>query len=817
MLKLFLNRSRGSITVMVTLMLIPTIFFTGFLTDLARIKLSGNQAVMAADNYGEAVLTEYDYLLKELYGLFAISQNEEGKKAVKDLQKYMQTSFNPASDTIKWDHLAGATGFMSGNLEGCMPYKSADITLDYTFVDSSKLSSQEILSTQVGDFMRFRIVQEFMDDDIQNTLLDALEQGQKAEKDSVVLDAKTDFDDAVSKLMEAMKDYYDVLKKINHYPDYIGNINTAYEKVKKDFSDIAESGSYKRYRKYVDNKEDIDKALEKKEEDRSDDDKKLIKIKEEYDDDQDARAGKLLDKFEDAVDKYEKSKDDNTIDFDSFDDRAEDLKQKAKKVESAMQTAKEQRDKLEASLAEDVTEDLKTGIKESIKIFDDLVNGEYSSQCYIDLAQKVSGNKTVNSDYELQMMNQIYQLEQIRSEYVADPAETISGYKDKLDKNKYDDFQKNSKYQTLYNKLSKMFDDNNTEKEEQAKKQKDAANEAKKNAEEELNKEETTDARSIPDSIDIGDGGKGGGSSLTDLIKSAASYFKMNSFGEAGNKLLLKFYMAAYDYGMFSNRVTNVKKESESGEKTQEEAVSLTGIKMCKSVNYLYQAEMEYLYGGHKDSADNLNAARNSILAFRTVVNMTSTYTIDEIDKPIKLIRDALMELPVLAIAVEAALRLGITAVETAADWSQLKKGEAVTLVKRDIKELEAFEAIKSFLPDIIEGSGESDSLKLDYNQYLLVMITFLTTSDQVAKRTGDLITLNVNAVRQEVGEDGDLSKLDFRLDNAYTAVEASCAVHIDFVVMPDRFAKKTLDDSTYDSLTEYEKDKYKFTVTRGY
>ena len=43
---------KGSITVLVTLILVPTIFFTGFMVDLARIKLYGNQAVMTADNYG---------------------------------------------------------------------------------------------------------------------------------------------------------------------------------------------------------------------------------------------------------------------------------------------------------------------------------------------------------------------------------------------------------------------------------------------------------------------------------------------------------------------------------------------------------------------------------------------------------------------------------------------------------------------------------------------------------------------------------------------------------------------------------------------
>lgn len=813
MLELFLKRTKGSITVMVTLLLIPTIFFTGFLTDLARIKLGSNQAIMAADNYGEAILTEYDYLLKELYGLFAISQSDEGMQAVEDLQKYMKSSFTPSADTIKWDHLAGFTGFMSGKYEGCMPYKSADVDMDYKLIENSKLNSQEILGTQVGDFMKFRIVQEFMDTDIK-VLTDALEQGQQAEKDSVVIDAKSDFDEAVGKLMEAMKEYYDVLREINHYPNYIENINTKYNTAKTEFSNIANSGSYKTWREYVDNDEAIANARSVPEDERSEEDKKFIEMGDAYDNDPDARAGVLLDRFEAEVDKYETYKDDSMIDFQSFNSHADDLTNKALNVKSKMETAQEERNKLEAALSGGATAELKKGIEESIKIFDELVNGEYSSQCYIDLAAKVSGNKGTNSDYELAMMNQIYQLEQIRSDYVSDPAVAISSYKEPLDLNKYDDFQKNSKYKTLYLKLVTMFENKSGEAEKR-KQQQNAANEAKQNAEDKLKEEETTDARNIPDSINIGVGGTGGGASITDLMKSATSYFKMNSFGEAGNKLLLKFYMSAYDYGMFSNRVTNVK-EPEAGE-TKEEAVSLTGIKMCRSVNYLYQAEMEYLYGGHKKSVDNLNAARNSILAFRAIVNMTSTYSISKINSAILAVCAPLEVFPPLAIALEAVLRLTVATIETAADWNRLKKGESVVLVKQKIVDLEGIGALMGLLGVDLSGTEEKSKPALDYNQYLLVMLTFLTTSDQVAKRTGDLITLNVNAVQQEVGEDGALNKLEFDINNAYTAVEASCTAHINFIVMPDSFAKKTLDASTYDSLTSYEKNKYKFTVTRGY
>ena len=96
-------------------------------------------------------------------------------------------------------------------------------------------------------------------------------------------------------------------------------------------------------------------------------------------------------------------------------------------------------------------------------------------------------------------------------------------------------------------------------------------------------------------------------------------------------------------------------------------------------------------------------------------------------------------------------------------------------------------------------------------------MLIFFPTADQLTERTGNLIELNVNAAQRNLEENEDLSELQFQLDKAYTAVNASCTVKLGFVVMPDQFAKKVTDSDTYQSITDFEKNGYKFTVTRGY
>ena len=122
MLKFFANRGKGSVTVFVTLIMIPTIFFTAFLGDLARVKLYSNIALMTADNYGENILTEYDDLLRELYGFFSVTQDKEALQALDTLKNYSATSFHPNDNTISYKYLQAVLG--TTEYDGFMPYNT---------------------------------------------------------------------------------------------------------------------------------------------------------------------------------------------------------------------------------------------------------------------------------------------------------------------------------------------------------------------------------------------------------------------------------------------------------------------------------------------------------------------------------------------------------------------------------------------------------------------------------------------------------------------------------------------------------------------
>lgn len=256
--------------------------------------------------------------------------------------------------------------------------------------------------------------------------------------------------------------------------------------------------------------------------------------------------------------------------------------------------------------------------------------------------------------------------------------------------------------------------------------------------------------------------------------------------------------------------------------------LSLTGYPMAPNINYLYQSEIEYLLGGHNSSKENLNEARNKILAFRVVMNYASTYTVKPINSAIESVSSAFAAVPtvgpILKIAVAAALRLAVAGIETYGDWVLLTKGEAVCVLKKEPGDLsvtalpgEFAEGLNSLLGNIDTKGSKSGQFELDYEQYCMIMMLFLTRSEDLSQRSADLITLNVNTVKQQTGSDGELSSLEFKMEDTVTAVDVTCAVQLDMVVMPKGFAKSTVDDGTYAAIEAFEDNTYKFTVTRGY
>ncbi|MBR4960945.1 MAG: hypothetical protein IKY52_08620 [Clostridia bacterium] len=300
--------------------------------------------------------------------------------------------------------------------------------------------------------------------------------------------------------------------------------------------------------------------------------------------------------------------------------------------------------------------------------------------------------------------------------------------------------------------------------------------------------------------------------------------------------MLLKFYMIQYGFGMFSNRMTGTAKpadddnsasssssSSSSGgtsEKNTVKEYSLTGYELCRKINYAYQAELEYIFSGHLSSASNLNHVRNYILTFRAVMNYAATYSIDKINRPISDLAKAAAHInPLLGIAVSAALRTAVTAVETVADWQLLTQRKSVVVVKNELSDMSVdLSEIASVLGgDVGKSTEERSGVELTYEQYLTILLLLMTSTENVAMRIGDLIAINVSNVQSGLSEDAIMTDMSFNMKEAYTAVEAKCSVHLDFVIIPEHMAAMFMDEGTKGTWERNSKNTYSFTIIRAY
>lgn len=828
-MKMFLKRTKGSITVMVTLILVPTIFFNGFMVDLARIKLYSSQAVMAADNYGQAILTDYDNLLKELYGLFAVSQNEEGEMALEKfdtyMQGYMQSSFKPNENTISWKHLQSI--FSKTSYEGFMPYQQADIEFSYTNVKGANLGNSAVFNTQVGDFMKFRIAQTLVDDEISaDELLGTVFTVQDMGNMAGVISKKDAVCEKVAELLDnEVRDYYEELKDLEQYREYLDQMNEAYAYSKKIVKEEVASKSYQLYRDNILYAEEIEAALRKKEkldavqqasevEELTEEEEYYIRLYEECQADEKARKEYFEKMFSSAIMMTAASTGWKPVDFSNFDDKTNQLRDYAVEIYKKIEDIRELYEELQQTLEDtEIDESVKAEIKEDMSVIELLFKeeGEFSADNYVKLADLMVRKQEANEKYYNDMQTIISTMEDVTDEYLNPVKEGVkTEWANPLNADGWTDFMDVPAFEKLYTSLKQCFTVTDEEASEKGKKKQKEAETAQKESEEKL-KNEPADVRDIPETLMLRGTGMAGSEeyNLMDNIDDAAAYFSINKILESANDLLLKLYTVQYDMGMFSSRVTNVK-EGDAEE-------SLTGYPLTGDINYLYKAELEYILGGNNSSQKNLDEARNMILGFRAVINYTSTYSIKPVNSAIRAITAPLNAInPLLAVTVSSALRAAVAGMETASDWVLLMDGESVVLWKSEIGDMTAGTALEKLL-DINIPDMEKSKFSMSYRQYLMVMLIFMTTSEDISERTADVITLNINTVKQKIGADGELSELTFTMDHAVTAINATCKVHMDCLVMPWGFAKQMTSAETYHELQDFEKNSYQFTVTRGY
>lgn len=152
------NSSKGSVTIFLTMILVPMLLLMITLTDYAKISVAKRQVSGAGDVALNAGLSYYDKYLQDMYGLFAVS------KDVSELEKNLEIYFN---NTLLGDGLDTTDPFISkitSIITGSKDTDSAYMNLinltskefELLPVDGANLANKELLNNQLMDYMKYR-------------------------------------------------------------------------------------------------------------------------------------------------------------------------------------------------------------------------------------------------------------------------------------------------------------------------------------------------------------------------------------------------------------------------------------------------------------------------------------------------------------------------------------------------------------------------------------------------------------------------------------------------------------------------------------
>ena len=235
----FLKNSKGAVTVIVTLLLIPSILVSGTAVDVARI-YSAKSIVQDANSLGaNAAMAQYNTLLKELYGLYGM----QDKKLQSMVSDYISIALFGDSNTNK-----GMGIFL--------PFYGSESSLSTSITAEHNLGELEVLQRQIEEYMALRAPIKIADE-----IIDIIKSLKNVSADSNAIKTKMEIDDDLREVHEIYKKIYQTVSSLDEYPNDEKNLikytnknldkmNTqfnsllstrnSYIKIKKDFRETKE-------------------------------------------------------------------------------------------------------------------------------------------------------------------------------------------------------------------------------------------------------------------------------------------------------------------------------------------------------------------------------------------------------------------------------------------------------------------------------------------------------------------------------------------------------------------------------------------------
>lgn len=223
-MQFFIGKNRGTISVFLSLILLPMIIFSGIVVDVSRLYAAKTVISGAGDLTMNAALSEYDKKLKDEYGLLAIADTPDSPKMKESLESYFKESCGMTLSQEK-DAQKLHTMFQMELGEDGVKVKG---------VDGSSLAQTGVLKQQIMEYMKIR--------GPVYIIMDILEKMKKLplknmEEKRDYVKKKTEFGKALKKigkpLQKAKSEVENHIASVSSVSDFLSTENSVLEEYKK--------------------------------------------------------------------------------------------------------------------------------------------------------------------------------------------------------------------------------------------------------------------------------------------------------------------------------------------------------------------------------------------------------------------------------------------------------------------------------------------------------------------------------------------------------------------------------------------------------
>ncbi len=219
------KKIRGSITILLIILMLPSMTLSAIVVDSSRINMARSMVSSSGDLAMNTALANYDTILKDVYGLFAMSQDKTDEQLANELRDYFATtlvSYGVVNEAESGDYVDALIGDFrdiiansrNGSVSNFLDMNVVDFTA--TKVDNSSLANANILRSQIVEYMKYRAPLNFG-----LSFLDSINAFKNVQDQTTVVQSQVaaqesvqDVTDACQKIIASIRDYDKLMESI---------------------------------------------------------------------------------------------------------------------------------------------------------------------------------------------------------------------------------------------------------------------------------------------------------------------------------------------------------------------------------------------------------------------------------------------------------------------------------------------------------------------------------------------------------------------------------------------------------------------------